>query len=1545
MSAAVEADANDTNGTNKTNVTTTTSITLTSTTTATTTTIFLQEAGKVTYYRLGDGDCLAPASRPVRGISTRDFLHGSCREVCATEDCLGYAYAPCERTCTIYGDPRMLFKGQDPNAWHAINGWGQISDTTKRCGSACFLRMAPCFDGKIRSAGATLKYGNITFRASQTVPCPWPYRGALELYCGLSGVEVVSGRCLRQCPGGSYFDRSFEVFYPSSLHGDSTSSGCPRGAQGNITMLCLDGEAKYANGRCGYNCQPGSLRAGSGIVMYPAMSHQAATPLDCPAGWTGGPVLRCFDSMVTLIEGKCDKHCVPGKILIEVGAAVDELPHGLIPHATSIMLPCPASTFAGKIMLKCFDGAVSLDASKGSCHRHCLPGGVSSGGKPNDDISIRRNVSHGSLLHGGEMNLTCKPGFMQWPEDQLYVIGVDDKLLYRIPLRLMSPTCGYGTAINEYKEVLCVVVAEKIMYVVGAQDNRIYRQTLSMVNPTSFWGETMSLTLLASYISISNGYIFALGALVLQVYKQKLDGMTQDSSWERLSDDTLPLTSITVVKNTIYASVGGSRIYKKDQLTPFAKWTGPISGAWTLPITSIQIVGDTFYAVASERVYVQNVSTMSLSSEWLGPLSGEQRVHAMTMDLVNESGEVPVWIPGFVGVLSVRCDDGDVQLLKGACKMHCSEGIMISNNVMLDYRNMSNGESINLTCPPTHTGILLTTCDDGSVSYRGTCGINCPASTVKSNSAVVDLPMINHNDDPAVFTTWQCPGPYVGNISVRCFMGALRWEGYCNKACTAGRWERPSSSAIVKYPQLNHTQKYSGKCEPKFPKLSYSGSVSFVCVDGEVKSTGGCYSDCTAGQIDNNNIKIDYGFIPVDTTLLVPCLPNDWYGIVSILCDLGSPKVVNGTCGMPCRPLIYTSSATRGFEMTMPDIKHQMSARVTCPREVSGQLYMSCDNKRLTVLEGSCGERCPSESLAVYGANFFTPAMQHLESFDQPCMTPYLGKVNVRCKLGKLNVTSGCKQGCWGGNVTIAGGALLRYPDLISGERFSISCPLEYAGFVTLQCGDQVPFVQAGECYKHCDPGRYFTDFWNVEHGQIFHSDTAEVKCDAAFDGYAVLKCNDGVVSLQDGGCYKRCTNGRFGVRLGIALRYAGLGHGAVSPSMECPEGYVGSVRLKCEMGVVSIGEGGCPAHCLAGAIQGARYKYMLHTENASLVCPVAGTLSVRCFDGVVTILGGKCFNGCPAGRLIDENKSSIEYGALEHLGNTTGTCAGNSTGYVQVNCTDTVMMLDPLPGQRCFKHCVAGTLNTSAGTKISTPAMQNGQRLPIKCPGTAGSVTVRCSDGGPYVFSGDCGPQNCPAGKTLVGQTEVQHPEINHGEETEKPSQCPGDFLGEATFSCSGAKAEVLNVSLLYPAIVNLSAKDFFAGNATPVFLAEHISEYFELCGCCVPAGLPPGSLPIKGVDMRKIILWAASVGSVGVLLATVSGLYVLRPKFLRFRKRSQIYPNEQAEAIKDEKPVEGKIVAYDGPEQDDGTLRMAGRTVQKPPRVQFLTDMPPDW
>lgn len=371
--------------------------------------------------RLGDGNCMTSAMLPVRGRSRRDMEHGECRGVCDTDNCIGYSYAPCERICTLHGEPE-LFRGLPlPERWSTLNGGGLIAKTDEKCGTSCYVRKAPCPGGTLRSAGAFMNYDSLTYGLMRTLDCPFPHKGSVTILCTSTGINVESGRCLRPCDEGFVRDDFFEVKYPPTRHGEYGYGNCTGDTLGNMTIYCSDGAATWVLGQCGINCPAGSLRSGSAVIFFPVLLHEERHTMECPSGWIGNVGLECINEDTSLISGGCKKHCSAGLVNVSVAsppstAISGYLTHQALEHGKGIRTEClnDDDMLQGSLILFCNDGNVTpdYDLSGGPCKRHCAPGYIGEG---------MRGVSYGKILHGQNQTLQCNAGY-----DGFFLINCND---------------------------------------------------------------------------------------------------------------------------------------------------------------------------------------------------------------------------------------------------------------------------------------------------------------------------------------------------------------------------------------------------------------------------------------------------------------------------------------------------------------------------------------------------------------------------------------------------------------------------------------------------------------------------------------------------------------------------------------------------------------------------------------------------------------------------------------------------------------------------------------------------------------------------------------------------------------------------------------------------------------------------------------------------------------------------------------------------------------------------------------------------------------
>eukprot|EP00931_Biecheleriopsis_adriatica_P115458 TRINITY_DN91243_c0_g1_i1.p1 TRINITY_DN91243_c0_g1~~TRINITY_DN91243_c0_g1_i1.p1 ORF type:complete len:1344 (+),score=210.68 TRINITY_DN91243_c0_g1_i1:99-4130(+) len=1208
-----------------------------------------QNEGKASFQRMGDGNCMTVHMMPLRGLSRMDLTHGQCRALCNTAVCLGYTYSPCERVCSLHGEPETFPPLPEPDSWGVMNGGGLIAQTDNACGSACFVRKANCDGGTMESAGAFLDYPSLQFGAKRTLDCPFPHKGAVQVACTPVGIVVESGRCLRPCESGLVRDDLFEVQYPPTLHGEYGVGRCPPGTLGNMTIMCSDGEATHELGRCGTNCPSGSLKSGSASVQYTSLKHEEQTSLKCPRGWVGSVQVECVNAIVFAIDGYCNRHCDEGQVNttssgFDAPTVVGWASHGELLHDNDVDGPCNSTSdmLTGSLVLRCDDGNVSADYSQGFCMRHCFPGTIGEG---------LRTVSHDIIPHGGNITVPCNPGF------------------------------------------------------------------------------------------------------------------------------------------------------------------------------------DGFFVLT--------------------------------------------------------CDDGLVIHSGGFCYMNCVAGTITSNAVTLPHGFITHGDNVTVECPrATHTGNITVECDDGYAKMvEGYCGLNCTGGAIPSNGALLVHPSLQHLE----IKNFSCPLPHGSALEVRCYDGSIRYQGRCGRHCVGGSVTQ--NGAIVVYPDLGHGEVRSFPCGTLFAgALSFTGSLTVSCFDSAVTALGACFPDCSPAVIRNNGAKISTPFIPSDKFTTLTCEPRPAFGTVEVQCKEGFAVVVEGTCGLPCQPGYFSSVLTRYTDVWIEEVWHDTGVWKDCPEDLSGQIYVHCYDGILRVKEGQCGERCPSESLIVYGASFVSPSMDHLEVFQQPCLPPYSSVVNLNCTFGKLKVDSDCQKGCFAGTTVLPGGATVPFPDLQSGKTSEPECPEGYVGKITLECVDGSIEVQEGACNSHCDADRFIgPSGWMVEYLPILHNDTQWQRCPIGFVGNVQLRCDAGVVSIAQGACPRNCLAGSKFVRDGVTMKHKALAHGEMTNDMRCPNAYEGMIRMQCDDSHVSVVSGECLKHCGPGTIQGAQYRNLLHDTEVSVVCPEVGSISIRCWDGGTTILSGACLYGCKKDQIPDVHGVPIAFSNFPHGTKVNGTCTDLGVGEVELACNDTVVsIIGTGVAARCQRHCPVQTTLSRDGTNVTTPYIPHLQQDAVECPGGAGILSLRCTDSVVTVFDGVCGDENCKAGTVMSNAAVLEHPIINDGRK-DGPGDCGDDFIGRPTFICRNGTTAVLDVSIIRQPLIPGIDNESHIG---PEYDFEDIDR-FLLCGCCKGVDKPDVA-PVLGTDTMPIVYWAAAVGGAGLLIALGSGLWIHKMRTPK-PKLSQVAPKPE--------------------------------------------------
>lgn len=837
--------------------------------------------------------------------------------------------------------------------------------------------------------------------------------------------------------------------------------------------------------------------------------------------------------------------------------------------------------------------------------------------------------------------------------------------------------------------------------------------------------------------------------------------------------------------------------------------------------------------------------------------------------------------------LSVFCFDGERTITGPLCNNACPGGSVTSNGVTLLYPSLENNGNISLTCPNGTTGTIVMACSQGTATQlSGYCGVNCIGGSASSNGAVVLFPDMPHGN----VSNQSCPLPWGGWIAVRCYDASLRQTGVCGSGCAAGLIQQ--RGAQVPYPQLSHGESMVRPCVSQFGSLSFTTQVLVTCFNMIVTYIGVCIPNCNPGALRSNGIDIIYGYFEQGSNTSAVCgnPPDPLLGTAGLFCNQGTVQIVNGSCGQPCPAGNFLAAVTRFLPMPFsPTMAHLEQRWVNCPTQLSGKVYLVCKDKQLDSLAGSCGERCDSRSIVTYGVSFVSLIMDHNTTYSQNCTFPYLGSVTLSCYLGVLNMTNLCMANCPAGAQVIKGGALISYPDLLSGQTApEVTCPGGFAGSVVLQCVNGTLVIFQGGCYSHCEAGRYMGPRkLGILYYAVLHLETQNVTCPSGYQGNLTLQCQAGSAVSIAGECDMDCPAGNAIIRGYLTTPNAAMKSGEITEPRKCPEGYNGIIRLKCFDSLVTVASGRCRENCRAGQISDASYPAFLDSQTLTANCSQAGSLVLNCSDGTVSVLAGRCYSGCPAGQTEDLNGVTLVYADMKHLQSLSGVCTGKGGGFVQLFCNDSVVAVSQT--EKCLRNCEAGSVRSKEGFVVTIPKITHLQTSVSACPtGLTGFLTVLCNDSATSVVAGSCGLENCVAGNVLSNGYVLKTPMFNNGT-TVGPATCSLPSYGEASLYCRMGFV-VPTVTLVSKPVIN----DVRVGD--PLTLANDTipDDIFSICGCCdFQDHLQPPPPPPPPSGPSPMVIGIAAAGG-GVLLVGVSASIFLRHRYLARRGR-QVVPADK--------------------------------------------------
>ncbi|CAJ1392478.1 unnamed protein product [Effrenium voratum] len=1092
------------------------------------------------FERFGDGECMTSAMLPVRGRSRRDMEHGECRAVCNTDNCIGYTYAPCERICSLHGEPE-LFRGlPEVLAWSTLNGGGLIAKTSQQCGASCYVRKAPCQGGTLQSAGAFMNYEALTYAMTRTLECPFPHKGTVTIECTSTGIQVAGGRCLRPCESGFVRDAFFEVKFPPTRHGEFGAGPCPTGTLGNMTIFCNDGSATHVLGRCGTNCPAGSMRSGTSVIYYPVMDHEDQMTIQCPEGYVGSVLLECVNAFTYVREGACKQHCLTGRVNTTVGAG-DLAVAGYVEHqrmlhdrGTSADCQSPDDMLQGRLILFCEDGNVSADYALSRCFRHCAPGQIGTG---------VRAVSHGIIEHNRNQTLQCNPGFdgdFQVSCNDGTVIHVDGFCYMNcVPGTITSNTITLpheALAHGQNTTVECPIDAtHRGNITVLCDDGQARMRIEGFCGENCSSGEILSNGARVQYPGIPHGFhqnISCPAPWGDQIEFRCYDGSVRYEGMcgRQCMGGRLDQNGAAVFYTNLNHSQVGN--FSCDTL-----YQSTLTFSGSLELTCID------GSVISLGQCFPDCPDGAITNNGARILVPPLKAGDSTMTNCEPAAAY--------GIVRVSCLEGFQVVTQGSCGDPCPAAPFSNVNTRhtsLDLEEVWHDTGVwKEDCPEDLSGQVYIHCFDRVLRVlEGQCGERCQSQRLEVDGAKFLSPVLDH----AETFLQPCIEPYSDFVNLTCIFGELHVTSNCRLGCFANTTVLPGG-AQVPYPNLVSGYTSQPACPPGFV-----GSVTLICDDGSIKvHSGACNSHCAAGLFQGpsgyfvSHLEIQYN----ETRLL------------RLRC-LGTVVIEEGECPRNC--LEGAMLVRSGVIMPHTSMEHgEVSNERKCPVNFVGSIRLRCSDSVVSVASGQCYEHCGYGQ--VQGAEYRN--LEH-EAYVS-IMCPEVGQIKIKCLDGVTEVLEGeCLYGCQKGTIPDPNGVPLQFPSFPHGTKINGTCSNLGVGQVELICNNTAVSVVSGACLRHCPPqSTQSRDGSNISTPYIEHLQQDAVECPAPLPGTLALYCNDYVTTVFDGVCGDmNCPEGEI-TSNGAVVQHPAINDQRRAGPGSCGENYLGQPVFTCDTGKASV--------------------------------------------------------------------------------------------------------------------------------------------------------------------------------------------------------------------------------------------------------------------------------------------------------------------------------------------------------------------------------------
>lgn len=594
---------------------------------------------------------------------------------------------------------------------------------------------------------------------------------------------------------------------------------------------------------------------------------------------------------------------------------------------------------------------------------------------------------------------------------------------------------------------------------------------------------------------------------------------------------------------------------------------------------------------------------------------------------------------------------------------------------------------------------------------------------------------------------------------------------------------------------IPHMTNVTLQCNPGFNGGFYVG-----CVDGVViLYEGFCYMNCVAGTITSNTITLPHEPLEHGENTTVECPAATHAGNITVVCDDGQARMVEGFCGQNCTSGFIFSNGAR---VNHPGIQHGTEQNISCPAPWGAEITFRCFDGSVRN-SGRCGRQCIGGNVEQNGAVVFYTNLAHGESGTFICETlfasalTFSGSLELTCDDGGVVAVGLCSPDCPAGDIT-NNGARIIVPALKADTYIDTFCqPRAAHGEVRVTCQDGFQVVTQGSCGDPC-PEDWFsnvntrhTDLWLEE---VSHDNGVWKDCPQDLSGQIYIHCFDGLLRVLEGQCGERCRSERVEV----------TGANFISPLLDhaeehlqpCLQPYSDFVNLTCIFGELLV-VGNCQLGCFAGDFVlpgGATVSHpdLVSGFTAEPDCPLGyavGKVTIVCVNGNMEVQSGTCDAHCQAGRFMGPTGYLVNHLEIQHNETRLVACPAGYIGQLRLRCLAGAVGIDT--GQ-CLRNCIEGATALRDDVIFGYDDMEHGEvSREMKCPtGYLGSVRLLCTDSVVSVASGQC-LAHCGAG---VAQG-AEYFGLEH--EDFVSIVCPE--VGEIKVRCFDGEVEVVEGQCLY--------------------------------------------------------------------------------------------------------------------------------------------------